>query len=44
MLMQNDTGQDNLRAAEEKHLIYNHRSYFSGQENINSGFTQVYLF
>jgi len=32
------------RAAEEKHLIYNHRSYFSGQENINSGFTQVYLF
>ena len=32
------------RAAEESHMIYNHRAYFSGQEDIDSGFTQVYLF
>jgi len=32
------------RAAEESHMIYNHRAYFSGQEATDSGFTQVYLF
>merc|ERR1712112_363229 len=32
------------RSSEEEHMIYNHRAYFSGQEDIDSGFTQVYLF
>ena len=36
--------EDNTRATEESHMIYNHRTYFSGQEDIDSGFTQVYLF
>jgi len=32
------------REDEERHMIYNHRPYFVGQEDIGSTFTQVYLF
>jgi len=32
------------RSEEESHLIYNYQPYFVGQEEINSGFAQVYLF
>jgi len=32
------------REAEERHLIYNHQTYFVGNELVNSGYTQIYLF
>jgi hypothetical protein len=32
------------REEEEQHVIYNHPAYYTGRQEIGSGFTQVYLF